>query len=70
MLLGAFLIPYVIMLTFVGLPTFFIELLIGQWSESGPGTVWDIAPLFKGKITHFSFEKCQVWNVEKETHIN
>ncbi len=42
-------IPYVIMLVFVGIPTFFAELLIGQWSESGPATVWEVAPFFKGR---------------------
>ena len=45
---GAFLIPYAIMLTFVGIPVFFIELATGQYSASGPMTVWEAAPLFQG----------------------
>ena len=48
---GAFLIPYFIMLTFVGIPVFFIELAVGQYSGSGPATVWEAAPLFRGKQT-------------------
>ena len=37
------------MLTFVGIPVFFIELAVGQYSGSGPATVWEAAPLFRGK---------------------
>ena len=46
---GAFLIPYTIMLTFVGIPIFLIELTLGQYSASGPMTVWSISPIFQGK---------------------
>lgn len=45
---GAFLIPYVVMLVFVGIPLFYMELAIGQYSSSGPLTCWDFAPIFKG----------------------
>ncbi len=45
---GAFLIPYAIMLCFVGLPIFFIELSVGQYSASGPMTVWEASPIFQG----------------------
>lgn len=45
---GAFLIPYAIMLTFVGLPVFFIELSVGQYCGGGPLTVFDASPLFRG----------------------
>ena len=50
---GAFLIPYAVMLTFVGIPVFLIELAIGQYSASGPATVWEVAPLFKGTTLIF-----------------
>ncbi|PRD37328.1 UNVERIFIED_CONTAM: Sodium-dependent proline transporter [Trichonephila clavipes] len=44
---GAFLIPYVIMLIFVGLPLFFLELSFGQYASEGPITIWKISPLFQ-----------------------
>ncbi|CAH1268033.1 SLC6A5 [Branchiostoma lanceolatum] len=45
---GAFLIPYLIMLTFAGLPLFFMELALGQYASLGPVTIWRCLPLFKG----------------------
>ncbi|EEC18529.1 sodium-neurotransmitter symporter, putative [Ixodes scapularis] len=45
---GAFLIPYSIMLFFVGLPLFFLELSFGQYASEGPITIWKISPLFQG----------------------
>ncbi|WAQ98410.1 SC6A5-like protein, partial [Mya arenaria] len=45
---GAFFIPYAIMLFFVGLPIFFMELSLGQFTSSGPLTCWKYAPLFQG----------------------
>ena len=46
---GSFLIPYCIMLFFVGLPLFFMELVLGQYSRQGPTRVFGrIAPIFKG----------------------
>ena len=32
------------------MPIFFMELSLGQFSSSGPLTVWKYAPLFQGKI--------------------
>ena len=46
---GAFFIPYVIMLTFVGMPLFFMELSLGQFSSNGPLTCWEFCPIFQGK---------------------
>ncbi|CAD5123410.1 DgyrCDS11761 [Dimorphilus gyrociliatus] len=45
---GAFLIPYFIMLTFVGIPVFFIELSVAQYSGVGAIGVWAASPLFQG----------------------
>ncbi|XP_076352499.1 sodium- and chloride-dependent glycine transporter 1-like [Tachypleus tridentatus] len=45
---GAFLIPYTIVLIFMGLPLFFLELAFGQFASEGPITIWKIAPLFQG----------------------
>lgn len=46
---GSFLIPYTIMLMLVGLPVFFMELALGQFTTLGPTLVFGrMAPLFKG----------------------
>ena len=43
-----FFIPYTIMLLFVGMPIFFLELSLGQFTSSGPTTCWKMARFFKG----------------------
>lgn len=45
---AVFFIPYIIMLVFVGIPIFFFELSLGQFTSSGPLTCWEFAPFFKG----------------------
>lgn len=46
---AAFLIPYVIMLFFAGLPLFFIELVLGQYTSLGPNKLYpNLAPIFSG----------------------
>ncbi|XP_003738199.2 sodium-dependent noradrenaline transporter-like [Galendromus occidentalis] len=45
---GVFLIPYTLMLLFGALPLFYMELVIGQYNRSGPISVWNMCPLFKG----------------------
>ena len=46
---GSFLIPYLIMLLFAGLPLFFMESALGQYCGQGPTKVFgNLAPAFKG----------------------
>lgn len=46
---GAFVIPYIVMVLVVGLPVFFLELGLGQYSALGPIKVYaNIAPMCKG----------------------
>ena len=45
---GAFLIPYVIMLFCTGMPLFFFELTMGQFTSQGPIGIWSVSPLFQG----------------------
>ncbi|XP_053661681.1 sodium-dependent proline transporter [Anopheles marshallii] len=45
---GAFLVPYLLMLVLCGIPLFFLETCLGQFSGTGCITVFKIVPLFKG----------------------
>ncbi|XP_067856781.1 sodium- and chloride-dependent neutral and basic amino acid transporter B(0+)-like [Heptranchias perlo] len=45
---GAFVIPYVIMLAFVGLPVFFLECSLGQFASVGPIFMWKAVPILQG----------------------
>ncbi|KAI5093587.1 sodium- and chloride-dependent neutral and basic amino acid transporter B(0+) [Silurus meridionalis] len=45
---GAFLIPYVIMLSVAGLPLFFMESSIGQFCSQGPINMWKAVPMLQG----------------------
>ncbi|XP_067009257.2 sodium- and chloride-dependent GABA transporter 2 [Anabrus simplex] len=46
---GAFLVPYIIMLFTMGLPIFFLELVMGQYTGQGPNTAfYRMAPIFQG----------------------
>lgn len=60
-LLGAFLIPYCIMLVLGGLPLFYMELALGQFHRCGCLTIWKkICPALKGE---FHFNKFNEFNV-------
>lgn len=48
-IIGAFFIPYILMVVFVGMPIFFLELSIGQYSSCGPVTAYRFCPLLAGK---------------------
>lgn len=45
---GAFLIPYILVLLFIGKPLYYMELCLGQFCASGSVRVWDISPAFRG----------------------
>ena len=45
---GVFLIPYLIFLFLLGIPLFFLEINLGQFTSQGPVQCWRMAPLFKG----------------------
>ncbi|KAG0714762.1 Sodium-dependent nutrient amino acid transporter 1 [Chionoecetes opilio] len=45
---GAFLIPYLVVLVFIGRPLYFLELALGQFSSSSCTKIWQLAPALKG----------------------
>lgn len=46
---GAFLIPFILCLILAGIPLFFLELGIGQYSQAGPLKAWNgLCPLMSG----------------------
>jgi hypothetical protein len=72
---GAFLIPYVVMLTFTGVPLFFMELSFGQFASSGVVSIWKICPLFQGWYMFESREEILphlsgILDLKKQNHEN
>merc|ERR1711971_434292 len=45
---GAFLIPYLTVLMFIGRPLYFMELALGQFSSSSNVKVWNMVPAARG----------------------
>lgn len=45
---GAFLLPYLVMLLMIGLPLFFLESGLGQFTSSGSISLFNASPMFKG----------------------
>ena len=68
-----FLVPYFLVLMFIGIPTFFMELVLGQYVNSGPIMIFGrLAPAFKGLgysmvamiscvIVHYNMINC--WSI-------
>jgi solute carrier family 6 serotonin transporter-like protein 4 len=49
---GAFLIPYIVMAIFGGVPLFYMELALGQFHRTGAISIWKhICPIFKGRTS-------------------
>ena len=48
---AVFLLPYIIMTLILGLPLFFMELSLGQFTSQGPVTSWGMNPLLSGRNT-------------------
>ena len=57
---GAFLIPYLIVLIFIGRPLYFLEMVLGQFSSSGSVKLWDVVPFAKGDSNKNS--RIEKWN--------
>lgn len=51
---GAFLLPFTIVVLFVGMPLYYLEIIVAQFTSRGPMEIWDMAPFFKGKIFKMS----------------
>lgn len=63
---GAFLIPYLIFLFLAGIPLFYIEVNLGQYTSQGPISCWKMAPIFKGlgiSMNIISFYYCIYYNM-------
>ncbi|XP_071521550.1 sodium-dependent nutrient amino acid transporter 1-like [Panulirus ornatus] len=45
---GAFLIPYILVLIFIGKPLYYLEFCLGQFASSGNVRMWELSPAFRG----------------------
>lgn len=45
---GAFVIPYLIVLFLVGKPSYFVEMILGQFSSRGSVKLYDFCPIMRG----------------------
>lgn len=66
-LAGAFLIPYVVFFICCGIPVFFLETALGQFTSEGGITCWrKVCPLFEGKNSVFCCKrKHSIWSKMK-----
>lgn len=45
---GAFLLPYFILVIFIGKPLYYLETALGQFARKSPVHIWECAPVGKG----------------------
>lgn len=50
---GAFLIPYITVLFFVGKPMYYLEGILGQFSSRNSVKMWAVSPGMKGKFFRY-----------------
>jgi SNF family Na+-dependent transporter len=50
LIVGAFLIPYVLAMVLCGYPLMFIEMALGQFGGRSVVEVWKACPLFEGTV--------------------
>ena len=60
---GVFFIPYTLCLIFVGLPLFYLEINLGQFTSQGAFHCWKMTPIFKVCFNHF-----QCFMFQKQSH--
>lgn len=68
---GAFLVPYLIMLVFLGIPLLYMELTLGQYLKKGPvQAMAAICPLFKGTLSslNIALKFVSLWQIIKCTY--
>ncbi|XP_055909567.1 sodium- and chloride-dependent GABA transporter 1 isoform X2 [Eupeodes corollae] len=60
---SAYLIPYLVLLFLVGLPTILLEISIGQFLGQGAAHTWRSSPIFKGAciVSRFASWLASVW---------
>lgn len=54
---GAFLLPYILLLFLIGRPIYYLELIVGQFSGRGPIKMWKCVPALKGTLAGEQFHK-------------
>ena len=50
MSVGAFLLPYFAFTILCGVPSFYLEVAVGQFTNRSPITVWSVSPIMKGQL--------------------
>lgn len=65
---GAFFVPYVIFFVCCGIPVFFLETALGQFTSEGGITCWrKVCPLFEGDepLSILLIKKLQILKIER-----